>query len=72
MTLILGRRLNQTIVLQTSDGEIRVTVHQLGPQLTKLAIAAPRSVKVDREEVAIAKRTGKPVAECRGLCERPG
>ena len=66
--LILGRRLNQSIVLQTSDGPIRIQVHQLGSQLCKLAIEAPRSVSVDREEVAMAKQTGKTVRECCGLC----
>ena len=64
--LILGRALGESVVMRTIDVEIRITVHQLGPCFVKLAIEAPQSVPVDREEVAIAKQTGRPVRRCRG------
>lgn len=54
--LVLKRYRDQSILI---GDEIRVTVTGLGgsdDQYVKLGIDAPREIRVDREEIAIAKR----------------
>jgi carbon storage regulator len=46
--LVLSRRLGETIVI---DGGIRVTVVAIEGNHVRLGIAAPKSVRVDRQEV---------------------
>jgi carbon storage regulator len=46
--LVLTRKLEETIVI---DGHIRVTVLSVQGGKVRLGIAAPKSVRVDRDEV---------------------
>lgn len=48
--LVLTRKQTETVVLQTSDGPITITVIQSGHKV-KLGIDAPRSVPVARGEL---------------------
>lgn len=52
MALVLTRRLNETIII---GDDIRVTVTEIQGGQVKLAIEAPHSVCVDREEIRIRK-----------------
>jgi len=48
--LVLSRKQGEAIVI---DGGIRITVVGVKGKIVRLAIDAPRSTRVDREEVAI-------------------
>lgn len=58
--LVLGRRKNESIIIKTSDGEIRVTVLERKNGHQRLGFDAPDSVKILREEVA-ERLEGKPI-----------
>ncbi len=49
--LVLGRRPNQTIIIETASGTVTVKVTKLERQQVKLGIDAPQSVKVLRGEL---------------------
>ena len=51
MGLALSRDVGESIVLQTSDGTVRVKVCDIRGNKTKLYIEAPPSVRILREEV---------------------
>jgi carbon storage regulator len=53
--LVLTRRIEESIVIA---GDIRVTVISIQGDKVRLGIAAPISVRVDREEVAARRRDG--------------
>lgn len=55
--LILSRRKGETIVI---DGDIKVTVVGIEYGQVKIAVDAPRSVTVDREEIHERKIKGVP------------
>ena len=50
--LILTRKIDQAIVIRTSDGEILVMPLGIERDRVKLGINAPAAVKVLREEIA--------------------
>lgn len=49
--LVLSRKFNERIVLQTSDGLVSIQVVQLRGNMVRLGVNAPSSVRVWREEV---------------------
>jgi carbon storage regulator len=51
--LVLTRRTGQKIVI---GGEVEVEVAFISHTTVKLAVRAPRNVRVDREEIAVARR----------------
>jgi carbon storage regulator len=58
MSLILTRRINESIII---GDDIRVTIIEVDRRShqVKLAINAPQSVAVDREEIRIRKQGGE-------------
>ena len=58
MPLILTRRINESIII---GDDIRVTIIEVDRRShqVKLAIDAPQSVAVDREEIRIRKQRGE-------------
>lgn len=58
MSLILTRRINESIII---GDDIRVTIVEVDRRShqVKLAIDAPQSVAVDREEIRIRKQRGE-------------
>lgn len=65
--LILTRKVDEQIVMQTADGEILITVVEIDRGKVRIGINAPARVPVDRKEVAEAKArgAGTPVARRR-------
>jgi carbon storage regulator len=57
--LVLSRRTGQTIAIA---GGIRVSVIAIQGKKVRLGIEAPRSIQVDREEVAAQRGTRRAVA----------
>lgn len=51
--LVLGRRLNERIVIE--GGRIVVTVVDIGDGRVRLGITAPDGVRVDREEIHLVR-----------------
>jgi len=51
--LVLSRRIGQEIMI---GGDIRITVVGIKGACVRLGIAAPRSIPVDRVELAISKQ----------------
>lgn len=49
--LVVGRREGETIIVQTIDGEIVVSLERLQGTQARIGIEAPEQVKVLREEV---------------------
>ena len=49
--LVLSRREGEAIILETSDGPIRVTLTEYNGQQTRVGVEAPKSVKILREEL---------------------
>ncbi len=50
--LVLTRKVNERIVLDTSDGEVAIVVTQVRPcGRVKLGIDAPRTIVIGRDEV---------------------
>lgn len=62
--LSLGRRETESIHLHTADGLIVVTVKMIKGNHVKLAIEAPKSVAIIREEIDVLERN----ASCGGGC----
>jgi carbon storage regulator len=58
VSLILTRRINESIII---GDDIRVTIVEVDRRShqVKLAIDAPQSVAVDREEIRIRKQRGE-------------
>ena len=54
--LVLSRRTNQKIVLNTTDGPIKLTVVRIGGGQVRLGIEAPAEVHVVRSELIEADR----------------
>lgn len=53
--LILSRKATETIVLQTSDGPVVITVTQIRGNQVGLGIVAPQSVRILRGELEVRK-----------------
>lgn len=49
--LVLGRKLKESVRLNTSDGPIDVTVLERNRGVTRLGITAPPEVKIARSEI---------------------
>ncbi|MCB1790337.1 MAG: carbon storage regulator [Gammaproteobacteria bacterium] len=58
--LVAGRREGESIFIETTDGEIVVSLERLHGTQTRIGKQAPEQVKVLREEVV-----GRSVAELR-------
>lgn len=56
MALVLARKDDEKIVLHTSDGDITITLMGRDNNQTKLAIDAPKSVEIARQELGILRR----------------
>lgn len=54
--LVLTRKVGEEIVI---GDNIRITVVEVGPGRVKIGIAAPKDVRIDREEIRVKKE-----AEC--------
>ncbi len=56
--LILGRRKDERVIIQTSDGTIAVCVVEVRSDRCRIGFEAPESIVIHREEVweAIQKR----------------
>ncbi len=54
--LVLGRKLNESVFIDTLSGRIEVTVVEIDRNRIKLGFVAPRDVPVFREEL-LAKPT---------------
>lgn len=52
--LVLTRKVNESVVI---NGNIVVTVLEIDRGKIKLGVQAPKNVKVDREEVHLAKQS---------------
>ena len=50
--LVLTRKAGESVVI---DGNIKLTIVQVGPGRVKIGIEAPASVSIDRSEVAARK-----------------
>jgi len=50
--LVLTRKIGEEIVI---GDNIRITVVEVGPGRVKIGIAAPRDVKIDRDEIRVKK-----------------
>jgi carbon storage regulator len=53
--LVLSRREGEVIVLETSDGLIRIKLTEYNGNQTRVGIDAPKSVRILREELLDAK-----------------
>jgi carbon storage regulator len=53
--LILSRKLNQKVVIGEGPDAITVCVTSIDRNTVKLGFDAPKSIRVDRMEIAIAK-----------------
>jgi len=57
--LVLSRKINESIRIETSDGPVDVKVTRAEGKNVRLAIDAPRAVKVLRAEVADRTEPGE-------------
>ena len=53
--LILGRKLDQAIIVGTGPDAIRIVVTSIGRCQVKIGVDAPNGVRIDREEVFLRK-----------------
>jgi carbon storage regulator CsrA len=53
--LVLSRKKREKVVINTSDGDITITVVELSSALVKLAFDSPRHIPINREEIAKKK-----------------
>ena len=61
--LVVGRREGESIIIETTDGEIVVSLERLQGTQARIGIEAPEQVKVLREELIPAEgSTDLPVA----------
>jgi len=49
--LVLSRRVNESIFLETSDGSIEVTLTNINGNQARIGVRAPKSVVILREEL---------------------
>lgn len=49
--LVLARRINETIVIKIGDVKVLVTIADIAGKQAKVAICAPESVLINREEM---------------------
>lgn len=49
--LVLSRKLDESIIIETSHGPIEVRVVRLSGDTVRLGIEAPRDVPVNRQEI---------------------
>ena len=54
--LVLTRREGESVILETSDGQIEVTIEQNRGQAIRLGFKAPKAVNILRKEVVERKR----------------
>ena len=62
MSLCLTRRRDESVILYTSDGPIRIAVSEITRNhAVQLAISAPASVKIVRQELEELARVARKV-----------
>jgi carbon storage regulator len=49
--LVLGRRVNESIRIHTSDGIIEVLITQIDQNQVKIGFEAPKSIQIVRREI---------------------
>jgi carbon storage regulator len=54
--LTLTRKKNQSIIVETEHGPVQVYVREIRGNQVRLGVEAPTEVRVDREEVYLARR----------------
>lgn len=59
--LVLTRRIGESIII--GDGEITLTIYEVNGRQVKFGIDAPRSIRVDREEVFKRRKAQQKKAE---------
>lgn len=64
--LVLTRRKNETLILETREGPIVITIGRLGSTQIRLGLDAPPSVRVRRGEVPALPRPEPKPAEPEG------
>ncbi len=57
--LVLGRRMDERVILRVGDVVVRVTVSDIRGNKVRLGFEMPDWVTCDREEVDVGKRAGK-------------
>lgn len=57
--LVLGRRVNESIRIHTSDGIIEVLITQIDQNQVKIGFEAPKSIQIVRREID-ATTTARP------------
>jgi carbon storage regulator len=62
--LVLSRGIGESVVI--GDGTVIVTVLKVSGKQVRIGIAAPRDVRIEREEVHL-QRHGEEVAEARSV-----
>ena len=58
--LVLTRKTNEAVIIDTPLGPVRVTVVDAGPGRTKLGVAANRAIPIRREEAPAPTGGGRP------------
>lgn len=53
--LVLSRKRNEVIVLETSDGPIRVVITKVGEDRVGIGIEAPKAIQILRKELSDRK-----------------
>jgi len=63
--LVLARKLREAIIIEHPGlpGPIRISIVDIDRGTIRLAIAADRSVAIDREEIALRKKGGTDAAK---------
>ena len=56
--LVLGRRVNQTIVVDTTDGQIKFLIVRLSDDRVRIGVDAPKHVNICRGEIYDTKGGG--------------
>lgn len=49
--LVLSRQVDETIIIRTTDGPIKITLVDIRGSKARIGVDAPKSVRVDREEI---------------------
>ena len=63
--LVIGREERESVVIDTSDGPVTVTLCRGGTS-PRLGITAPKKCKIRRKELEDGEESGKPVSKEEG------
>jgi carbon storage regulator len=65
--LMLTRNINQSIIIQTSDGDIEIIITSINGNQVRLGIEAPESVDIWRSELIMEDTKKRPRGYTLGL-----